>query len=337
MMPELRALFNEPRRLWAGVGSKIRGYADKKTVFGVRSNGAPAVFTLGRAESSAPVPDQGTGEEPVELRGGAGIRLHGYGGIHTLERVPMPLPMNDQPPKAWLEWEVEESWGKVLVCTLGESAQTPGNYVIVSTLTYEYTDGSYDDISAASGVTRAYGPDDALPAACDAIVYSTTYDPPQDGYGSFIGTTTTETLVSFETLRSSAVNALGVEQVSKQSQEFPKSTWQDVSTEVTPFIMSLGVGSGLGLIASIYSNFGDVSVYSLRFRLKNRGNVSLRVNCGFYGSGNTGGATDIESVINLSPGGTSVWQEVPSIDPDPAKFRTAEIRRVRIGSYRTVP
>jgi hypothetical protein len=51
----------------------------------------------------------------------------------------------------------------------------------------------------------------------------------------------------------------------------------------------------------------------------------------------SGGASDLDQDITLSRGASSAWIEAPAINTDPAKYRTAEIRRVRIGRYRTVP
>lgn len=330
MMPNLRALFNEPRRLWAGKGTQIRGYADRRIITGMQATGAPAVFTLGRADSTAPAPDQGTGENPVELRAGQGVRLHGYGGIHTLERLPLPPPEEPPPGPARLEWEVEESWGAVQVCTLGnESAITPGNWVVVSAVTYNFTGGSYVDTQTASGVTSAYGPDDPEPDVCADVVPSSTFDPGVD-YGDSTGTSTVETLVDPTSLAASAIAQLAVWRETTGSQEWQSRLWRGVSDETAPFTFSFGTVSMGYTVASL------VRADNLRFRLRNRGSVSLRVDCGFYGSGLSGGATDIPAVIDLKPGATSAWQEVPSIDPDPDKYYTAEIRRVRIGRYRTV-
>jgi len=302
------------------------------------------MFTLGRSDSSSPMPDQGTGENPVELRAGQGMRLHGYGGIHTLERLPVPPPEDPPPGPARLEWEVERSWGEVLICTLGyESIETPGSWVIASATTYNFTvvltdgtriDDSYVDTVTASGVTTAYGPDDPLPNACADLVYESTYDPDID-YGDvdYIednGTTTEETLVDPDSLVASAIAQLAVFQETSASQEWAKTVWQDVSEEVTPFTYSFGTVSMGYTVGSL------VRADNLRFRLRNRGSVSLRVDCGFYGSGISGGATDIPATLDLAPGATSAWQEVPSIDPDPDKYYTAEIRRVRIGRWRTI-
>lgn len=329
MMPDLRALFNEPRRLWAGKGTQIRGYADKRIITGMQATGAPAVFTLGRADSTAPAPYQGTGENPVELRAGQGVRLHGYGGIHTLERLPVPTP-EEPPGLARLEWEIEESWGAVQVCTLGvESSITPGKWVISSAVTYTGTLGSFTETTTASGVTSAYGPDDSAPDSCATPTFYSTYDPGTD-YGTPTGSSTVETLVDPASLVASAIAQLAVSDESSSLQVWQPKEWSDVSDETTPFSFSFGT------IGMSYAVGVLVRADNIRFRLRNRGNVPLRVDCGFYGSGISGGATDIPDVIDLAPGATSAWQEVPSIDPDPAKYYTAEIRRVRIGRYRTL-
>ena len=333
MMPELQALFNEPRRLWAGVGTKIRGYADKKTVFGVQSNGAPAVFTLGRAESSAPVPDQGTGEEPVELRGGAGIRLHGYGGIHTLERLPVAVIEEKTPlGPARLEWEIERSRGFCQVCDYGQTPLTPRNYVVEVAMTYNFTEGSFVETITASGVTTPYGPNDTPPGACAELVFDSTEDPEKEGgYGTIIDETLEQTFISFDSVGALAISAMEVYGTNTtESQEWAENTWKNVSEGA--YARYIG---GYGSIAVTYGSPATAS--SVRFRLKNSGSVSLRVNCGFYGSGLSGGASNIESEIDLLPGASSAWQTPPTPDLDSNKLRSAEIRRVRIGRYRTVP
>jgi hypothetical protein len=274
------------------------------------------------------------------------MRLHGYGGIHTLERLPVAEPEDPPAGPARLEWDIEKSWGAVQVCTLHESTETPGQWVVVMATTYNFTvvltdgtriDDSYVDTHAASGVTAAYGPDDPEPDACADIVDSSTYDPDIDygdvDYIESNGTTTEETLVDPTSLVASAIAQLAVWQETTDSQEWARAVWQDVSEEVTPFTYSFGT---LGMYYYTDNVGSLVRADNLRFRLRNRGSVPLRINCGFYGSGLSGGATDLEEVIDLAPGATSAWQEVPSIDPDGDKYYTAEIRRVRIGRWRTI-
>ena len=332
MLPELRALFDLPRRFLPGLGARVHGYADKRGVEGIQATGANGVFTLGRSETSGTIPSLGTAEEPAALRAGPGVRIHGYGGIHRIERLPAPQPDAEPLGPARLEWEVEISQGYVQVCSLGTSTETPLNFVINSETNYEYANGSYVITYTASGEITAYGPSDPPPDACDAIVSDSTYDPPEpDGYGEFIGSSTSETLVSFASLVSAAVGVSEVVAVDAGSQEWVHDEWRDVSEEVTPFAILLSA------VAVAFGGGGGVGTAdNVRFRLKNRGSIPLRINCGFYGSGVSGGATDIDTIIDLGRGADSDWQEVPAIDPDPAKYRTAQIRRVRLGRFRFI-
>ncbi len=332
MMPEMRALFNEPRRLWAGVGSKIHGYADKKMMSGVRTNGAPSMFTLGRSESSAPVPDQGTAEQPVELRAGPGVRLHGYGGIHTLERLPVAMIEEKTPlGPARLEWEIELFEGNATICVLREANYliNPGNWVISETTTQTFTEGAWTDTLTASGVVSAYGPDDPPPSECAEPVFTTTQDDGTD-YGDFVSSEYSEELVPFSSLASHAIAAVGLLSSSDDVAEWSSVNWRDVSTGVIPF------SSGMGTVG-VYTDVTGGAAVSVRFRLHNRGSCAIRINCGHYGSGVAGGASDLDQDITLSRGASSAWIEAPAINTDPAKYRTAAIRRVRIGRYRTVP
>jgi hypothetical protein len=316
-------------RLLPGKGAKMQGYGESKALAGIQASGTNGVLTLSRSDKSGLMPSLGSDEQPVALRAGPGVRIHGYGGIYTLERLPLP-PEEPLTGPARLEWEVEESWGAVQICTLGyESVITPGSWVVVSAHTYNFTGGSYTETTTASGVTTAYGPDDAAPDACATPGFGSTYNPETD-YGDPTGTSTVETLVDPASLVASAVAQLAVWRESTGSQEWARTVWQDVSEEVTPFTALFGT------VAMGYTVGSLVRADNLRFRLRNRGAAALRVDCGFYGSGISGGATDITATLDLAPGAYSAWQEVPSIDSDPDKYRTAEIRRVRIGRWRTV-
>ncbi len=329
MLPELRALFDLPRRFLPGLGARVHGYADKKGIEGIQATGANGVFTLGRSETSGTIPSLGTDEEPAALRAGPGVRIHGYGGIHTLERLPVAPPEETPLGPARLEWEIERSQGFCQVCAVGFSTESPGNWVEVSELTWNFTGGSYVDSETASGDITPYGPNDTPPANCAAIIYDSTYDGEIE-YGDYQDSSLAETLISFASVAPSAIAQLDVWSSPTGSQEWTKDTWRDVSEEVTPFTTTLG-----GSVSLSYRP-ASAEARSLRFRLINSGSVSLRVNCGFYGSGISGGAADIESAIDLAPGQTSAWQTPPNPDADALKYRTAEIRRVRIGRWRFI-
>jgi len=333
MMPELKALFDSPQRLLPGKGARMQGYGDKKAISEVQASGANGVLTLSRSDQSGYTPSLGTDEEPAELRAGPGVRLHGYGGIHTLERVPVAVIEEKTPLRpARLEWEIERSRGFCQVCDVSSSYETPTGYCVERAITYNFTEGSFVETETASGVTTPYGPNDTPPGACAALVYDSTEDPEKEGgYGTFTDASVEETFISKASVGASAIAAMEVYGTNAtESQEWAENTWKNVSEGA--FARYIG---GYGSIALTYGSPATAS--SVRFRLKNSGSVSLRVNCGFYGSGLSGGASNIESIIDLSPGASSAWQTPPTPDLDSNKFRSAEIRRVRIGRYRTLP
>jgi hypothetical protein len=305
----------------------MQGYGETKALAGIQASGANGVITLSRSDKSGRMPSLGSDEKPVRLRAGPGVRLHGYGGIHTLERI-QQTPEDPPTGTALLEWEVETFIGYAKVCSLSTSET---GFVIVLTDTFNYTGGSIIYTSTASGVITAYAPGDPAPDDCADIVYEDNFDGDIE-YGDYVSETHEETtVVSFATAAASAIAALAQVSSSSHSQEWDRNAWRDVSEEVTPFTVTISAG---GIKVEYSSSTAQAS--NVRFRLRNRGNAALRVDCGFYGSGDPGGATDIESVIDLAPGSTSAWQEVPSIDPDPAKYYSAQIRRVRIGRWRLI-
>jgi hypothetical protein len=279
------------------------------------------------------VPDQGTAEQPVELRAGPGVRLHGYGGIHTLERLPVAMIEEKAPPlgPARLEWEIELFEGNATICVLREANYliNPGNWVLSETTTQTFTEGAWTDTLTASGVVSAYGPDDPPPSECAEPVFTTTQDDGTD-YGDFVSSEYSEELVPFSSLASHAIAAVGLLSSSDDVAEWSSVNWRDVSTGVIPF------SSGMGTVG-VYTDVTGGAAVSVRFRLHNRGSCAIRVNCGHYGSGLSGGASDLDQDITLSRGASSAWIEAPAINSDPLKYRIAAIRRVRIGRYRTVP
>lgn len=330
MMPELRALFDLPRRFLPGLGARVHGYADKKGIEGIQATGANGVFTLGRSETSGTIPSLGTDEEPAALRAGPGVRIHGYGGIHTLERLPVAAPPEEIPlGPARLEWEIETFKGNATICSLWESAVDPGNWVIIDTFVVHNTKGSYVDTVTASGVVSSYGPSDPPPADCDFPVYDSTVDFDFD-YGDFVNSESSESIRPFSSLANPAITAIGLLSSRDSYHEWNSKTWRDVSTKVIPFSSSLGE-------VGVYFDVHGAEAHSVRFRLHNRGSCGLRVDCGYYGSGLSGGATDIDYDILLVPNQSSDWIEAPAIDSDgPLKFRFAEIRRVRMGRWRFI-
>jgi hypothetical protein len=268
----------------------------------------------------------------VELRAGSGCRLHGYGGIHTLERL--PVPVEDEIialGPARLEWDIETFEGYASVCSLGESLVSPGSWVLSSeTVAVTTLAGGWTDTLTASGVITGYGPGES-PDACADPIFATTKEDGVD-YGDGVSSSYSEDTLLFTDLIPVAIGAVAPLASSNSAHEWTPEFWRAVSEGVPPWPFSVL----LGFVDGGVDSSGAIA-RNVRFRLRNRGSVSLRVDCGFYGSGLSGGATDIPAVLDLAPGANSAWQEVPSIDPDPDKYYTAAIRRVRIGRWRTIP
>ena len=321
MTPELRALFDQPRRLWPGLNVRMQGYGGKKSISGVQVNGANGVLTLARSEHSGLMPSLGTDEEPATLRAGPGVRLHGYGGIHTLERLPVAPPELPPPGPARLEWEVEVFHGYASACTLGESSIDPGNWVISQVTEVNYSLGSYTETLEASGVVASWGPGES-PDACDDPIFSTTQDMGFD-YGDYVGSDYSETLLPFSTVASAAISAIATDGLTLTATDWTSDLWEDVSTGVIPFSQFFG-------LVNVDVDASGAAATSYKFRLLNRGSVALRINCGFYGTG----LSDVTYDVVLAPRTTSAWFTAPTIDTDTAKYYSASINRVRIGRYR---
>jgi hypothetical protein len=230
---------------------------------------------------------------------------------------------------ARLEWDIETSQGYSTVCSLGESFFTPGHWVLSNETAQVFTLGSYVDSATASGVISAYGPDET-PPACDEPVYDSTQDLGFD-YGDFVSSDYSEALLAFEATTPDAIGAVDVlGGLASSAQEWPSESWQAVSNGDIPFSLYCGP------VAASASVTGATAT-STRFRLRNRGSCAIRVDCGFYGSGMAGGATDDLRSLTLPPGAASDWITPPAIDPDPAKGRSAEIRRIRLSRWLSVP
>lgn len=319
-----------------GKGAVIQGYGEKKAMTGIQTNGAGGVLTLGRSETSGATPSLGTDDEPVSLRAGLGVRLHGYGGIHTLERLPVEV---EEVPTlrgtARLEWDVEISIGYATLCSLGVSFDSPGNWVVGWVVTNNNTLGSWVNTATASGVVRAWGGDETEPSECAEVVYTSTEDPEFD-YGDYVSTDYSETLVAFEDIFPDAISAVEVlGEVASSGAEWPSENWKNVSNGTIPFGAFLGHVKVYHTANGIFLN--QAYALSTRFRLRNAGDCPMLVDYGFYGSGLPGGATDVTYSTTLGIGQTGDWITAPAIDLDPDKYRTAEIRRVRLSRWRSLP
>jgi len=352
MMPELKALFNEPRRLWAGKGAQIRGYSDKKTISGVQTSGANKVFTLRRSESSGSMPDMGTDEEPANLRAGPGVRLHGYGGIYTLERLPDEEEVPAVPQEAALQIEIEHFEGNSRICMLypkGYGNSEPNaegdetNVFVIATKTVDiYDDGTRTITESASGQIDSWGGNEPYPNACpynQSNVSGSGSGLPIDG--SFEETRTVEMSRLYGPARSAmAINdQQSIDEDENYVLGFYKPNWESLSNQL---MYALGwPWSGYFLskdpVASVPN--GYAFVYRTRYRLRNKGTVVLRVNHGFHEFDSLHVNTNNELFETvLYPGQVSPWFDsgIPSVD-DLYKSKRPGVDRVRIGPYVNIP
>jgi hypothetical protein len=338
MMPELKALFDSPR-LWPGKGARMQGYGDKQTISGVTAPGANGVYTLGRSEKSGLTPQLSTAEQPVELRAGPGVRLHGYGGIHTLERLPVE---EEEPPvedKAALLLEKEILVGKSRICFLANYPGQEGKFVIAAKLTTVGEFGSYYVEVSKSGEIKSWGGDAPEPAACGEETVDTNIDDDFE-YGPTESQTQSYTTVSDSRLYSPARSRMAISKIAsgKSNLGFFKGDWEKYSTEVVPFGFTIGSAfctepNG----APVYQPSGYLTIQQVRYRFFNKGNVALRINHGFYGSGQPGGERDEEFDTTLYPNFSSGWFDSNIPSSDPRKSKTAIFKRIRIGRYLLVP
>ena len=338
-MPELKALFNEPRRLWAGKGAQIRGYSDKKTISGVQTSGANKVFTLGRSESSGSMPDMGTDEEPANLRAGPGVRLHGYGGIYTLERLPDEEVEPPVEKKALLLLEKEILVGKSRICFLANYPGQEGKFVIKARLETVAEFGSYYFEEAQSGEIKSWGGDEPDPAACGEVTINTNFND-NFNYGPVESWTQSYTTVTDTGLYSPARSKMAISKIASGESNlgFFKGNWEKYSTEVVPFRLPIGDAfctepNG----APLFQPYGYLTIQRVRYRFVNKGNVALRINHGFYGSGQPGGAQDEEFDTTLYPNFSSGWFDSNIPSSDPLKRKSASFKRIRIGPYVNIP
>lgn len=326
MMPELKALFDSPR-LWPGKGARMQGYGDKRTIFGVTSPGANGVYTLGRSEKSGLTPQLSTAEQPVELRAGPNVRLHGYDGIHTLERLPVEEEVVKGFRFAGLRIEVETQKLFASICGSYDIYETPPVYVISTTSTADFENGSITTNTQYSGPINFYEEGESPPLNC---VYTVTSDvePPPFDYGPSLGTgtysvTSSKSVVS---LRQDAISnlrrkatAVSSEAVSTWGQE----QWQSVNeNNFNPAVYLLSQGS--------YTEMGgEAWAKACRWRVVNFGQAQFSLN--WEKRRDRDNRLLMTGAINVTPGMTTDWSAWPSLSTDPDELFSVRFVRIYIG------
>lgn len=327
MMPELKALFDSPR-LWPGKGARMQGYGDKRTIYGVTSPGANGVYTLGRSEKSGLTPQLSTAEQPVELRAGPGVRLHGYDGIHTLERLPVEEEVVKGFRFAGLRIEVETQKLFASICGSYDTYETPPVYVISTTSTEDFENGSVTTNTQYSGPINFYEEGESPPLNC---VYTVTSDvePPPFDYGPSLGTgtysvTSSKSIVS---LRQDAISnlrrkatAVSSEAVSTWGQE----QWQSVNeNNFNPAVSLLSQGSYTEPFG------GEAWAKACRWRVVNFGQAQFSLN--WEKRRDRDNRLLMTGAINVAPGMTTDWSAWPSLSTDPDELFSVRFVRIYIG------
>jgi hypothetical protein len=327
MMPELKALFDSPR-LWPGKGARMQGYGDKQTISGVTSPGANGVYTLGRSEKSGLTPQLSTAEQPVELRAGPGVRLHGYGGIHTLERLPVEEEVVKGFRFAGLRIEVETQKLFASICGSYDIYENPPIYVISTTSTEDFENGTITTNTQYSGPINFYEEGESPPLNC---VYTVTSDvePPPFDYGPSLGTgtysvTSSRSVVS---LRQDAISnlrrkatAVSSEAVSTWGQE----QWQSVNeNDFNPAVYLLSQGSYTDPFG------GEAWAKACRWRVVNFGQAQISLN--WEKRRDRDNRLLMSGAINVAPGMTTDWSAWPSLSTDPDELFSVRFVRIYIG------
>jgi hypothetical protein len=327
MMPELKALFDSPR-LWPGKGARMQGYGDKQTISGVTSPGANGVYTLGRSEKSGLTPQLGTAEQPVELRAGPGVRLHGYGGIHTLERLPVDEEVVKGFRFAGLRIEVETQKLFASICGEYDIYENPPIYVISTTSTEDFENGTITTNTQFSGPINFYEEGESPPFNC---VYTVTSDiePPPFDYGPSLGTgtysvTSSRSVVS---LRQEAISNLRREATPVSSEAvstWGQDQWRSVNeNDFNPAVYLLSQGSYTDPFS------GEAWAKACRWRVINFGQAQFSLN--WEKRRDRDNRLLMSGVINVAPGITTDWSAWPSLSTDPDELFSVRFVRIYIG------
>jgi hypothetical protein len=347
---KLKELFDFPQRLWPGKNTKIQGYGEKKAISGISSQGVNGIYTLGKSQSSGTIPDLANSEIPTEFRAGRGVRLYGYGGIYTLERTPDEEEVSVVGQKAALQLEIEVFQGSSRICMLypigyGILGGDAINVFVTGTkTTINYENGTVVYTSTASGQINSWGGNEPYPSSCP-LIKTTDSAVPDFDYGAeesgFFEETTIGMSSLYEPARSAmAINdLLSIDEDENYVIEFPKPNWESLSNQLSYSFLIPWSAYYFGYdTMSGYPN-GLAFIYQVRYRLRNKGTVVLRVNHGFHAyNSNTPVPLDDELFETiLYPGLVSPWFDSGIPSSDLSKSKLASVDRVRIGPYVNIP
>lgn len=331
MLPELRALFDLPRRFLPGLGARVHGYADKRGIEGIQATGASGVLTLSRSDKSGSMPSLGSGEKPVNLRAGPGVRIHGYGGIHTLERLPVPQPEEESVAlSAGIRIEVETVQLYALICAGTLWFEHPPAYLLSEVATEVYENGSVTTTITYDGSIRYYETGET-PEECPARTVDSDLDPEFD-YGTYeSGTSSDPQTSSFTALRVSVIANLHTKATPVSQwfeQTWQRRDWRDASSDAyAPTIYMLSQGS-------LTDEFGVAAAKACRWRVRNLG--QCRAKLSWEKRRDTDDTLLSSGSTEVARGATSSWSDWPSLSADPDDRFSVRFTRVRFDPYLTV-
>lgn len=246
--------------------------------------------------------------------------------VSPVKSGPAGYTLGGRPARvARLVIETESRAASASVCAMGESLETPGNFVTKTTDVSVFENGSITATVEASGVIQTWEAGEE-PEACAELVYENDFDPELD-YGEFVSSSYTEDLVSFETLLAAAITAAGTAAVvsASYSFEWPEPEWKAVSADGG---YATGTGSTIGVTINISTATAAASTH--RWRIRNAGDCTLRVAWRLLRSP---GDVEIETgSITVGRGQTSDWIGPPAIGSDPSEHLEYSLK-VRLGPY----
>lgn len=342
MRAKLKELFDFPQRLCPGKNTKIQGYGEKKAISGISSQGVNGIYTLGKSQSSGAIPDLANSEIPTEFRAGRGVRLHGYGGIYTLERLLDEEEIPAVNPKAILELELEVITGTSRICAfvLVDETHFPDVFTTAIKVTAEFENGTIVYNTRYSGNIESWGGDEPEPDDCPAPQVTDNADPDFE-YGALEGETMEVITVPFSTLYSPARSAMELSETQSVNQilYYTKSEWERISNLTAISFVMPSVSYALGYHSENNLPTGYAYIQQIRYRFYNRGNVPLRINHGFHNFDKDGPTQNELFDTSLYPNIPSPWFDsgVPTSDIESGEYKLPYVDRVRIGPYVNIP
>lgn len=274
------------------------------------------------------MPSLGTYHEPVALRAGPGVRIHGYGGIQTLERLPVPPDDVTRALRtASLAVEVKRAARRAVIC--GSNRPIFEEFVVVAVTTVVAENGGFTNTYTFTGDIQYFDAVDDELDPCPAPDFSTTFDPEFD-YGDTISEDTEYTVVTYENLAEAAIADLpAVASVADVTGSWLETDWKTVSENSIEWV-SVSALRYLGG-AVITDPFTHARATGAEWRIRNTGAATIRVQADLQRE-DTAEILDTLD-LTLARGQVSSWQ-TPPLSGD--YLVGVRFNRVRIGPWQFI-